>query len=154
MQKPYLPVRGRKVPSFMGVSIGPRMEICETSGLLIAMVRRLHQSNGYIKRKLRVWRSQKCNALGGAEIVLSSAGPQTSPFHGGQYRAKNGNMRNFGSSNPYGTAFTLKQWLYMNRKLRVWRAQKCTFLVGVIVIVIVIEHSNKRSKLQHTRRND
>ena len=37
---------------------------------------------------------------------------QTSPFHGWQYRAKNGNTRNFGPTNPHGTVFASKQWLY------------------------------------------
>ena len=88
------------------------MEIFETSGLPFPMVPLLHQSNGYIKRKLRVWRAQKYIALVGAVTVLTSAGPQTTPFHGGRYRAGNGNMRNFWPSNPYGTAFTPKQWSY------------------------------------------
>ena len=88
------------------------MDVCEKSGLPIPMVPLLHQSSGYNKGKLRVWRTQKCNALVGAETVLTSAEPQTTPFHGGQYRAKNGNMRNFGPTNPHGTAFAPKQWLY------------------------------------------
>ena len=112
VQKPYLLARDRKLLLFMGVSIGPRMEICETPGLPIRIVPRLHQSNGYIKRKLRVWRAQKCIALVDAETVLTSAGPQTTPFHGGQYRAENGNMRNFVPTNPHGIAFSPKQWLY------------------------------------------
>ena len=58
----------------MGVSIGPRMEICETSGLPIPMVLCF----------------QKCNALVGEEIVLTSAEPQTTPFYGSQYSTKNG----------------------------------------------------------------
>ena len=64
------------------------MEICETSGLPIPMVPCLHQSNGYnyVKGKLRVWSAQKCIVLVGEEIVLTCAGPQTTLFHGGQYR--------------------------------------------------------------------
>ena len=112
VQIPYLPLRGSKVPRFMGCSIGPRMEICETSALPIPMVSRLHQSNGYIKRKLRAWRVQKCIALVGADTVLTSWGPETTPFQGRQYRAQNGNMRNFGPTNRHGTAFASKQWLY------------------------------------------
>ena len=50
-----------------------------------------------------VFRAQKCNALVGADTAFSSAGPQTTLFHGGQYRAENGNMRNFEPSNPHGT---------------------------------------------------
>ena len=88
------------------------MEICETSGLPIPMVPRLHQTNGYMKRKLGEWRAQKCIAIVGADTVLTSPGPQTTPFHGGQHRSKNGNMRNFGPTNPHGTAFAPNKWLH------------------------------------------
>ena len=114
--KPHLSVWVYKLPRFMGGTIGPRMEICDTSGLPIPMVPRLHQSNGYIKRKIRVWRAQKCLALVGAETVtvLTSTGPHPPPFFigGGQYRVGNGNMQNFRPTNPHGTAFAPKQWLY------------------------------------------
>ena len=84
------------------------MEKCEISGRPIPMVPRLHQSNSNIKRKLRVWKDHKSNAVVGAETELSSAGPQTTPFHRGQYSDENGNMRNFGPTNPHGTAFAPK----------------------------------------------
>ena len=112
LEKPHLPVRVCKLPRFMGDSIGPRMEICETSGLLIPMVPRFHRMNVYIKWKLRVWRSQKGIALVGAETVLTSVGPQTTPFHEGQCKTGNGNMRNFGPSNPHGTTFPQKKCSY------------------------------------------
>ena len=67
----------------MGGSIGPRKEICGNSGLAILMVQRLQQSNGNIKRKLRAWRVQKCFTLVGADTVLTSAGPQSTPFYEG-----------------------------------------------------------------------
>ena len=92
-------MRGCKLHGFMKGSIGPRMEIFGTSALPIPMVPRLHQSNGYIKRKLRLWRAQKCFVLAGAATVITSAGPQTTPFHGWLYKAENGNMRNFGPTN-------------------------------------------------------
>ena len=76
------------------------------------MVPRLHQCNGYIKRKLRAWRVKKCIALVGTDIALTSAGPQTTPCHGGQYRVHQGNMRNFGPTNTHGTASAPMQWLY------------------------------------------
>ena len=110
MQIPYLPLRGRKLPRFMG-GIGPRMEICGNSGLHIPMVPRFHQSNGYMKRKVRAWRVQNCIALVRADTVLTTAWPQTTPFHGG-YRAQNGNMWKFWPTNPHGTAFAPKQWFY------------------------------------------
>ena len=87
-------------------------EICETSGLRNSMVPRLNQCNGYIKRKLLAWRVQKCIALVGADSVLTSAGPQTTPCHGGQNRVQRGNLRNFGPTKPHGTAFVPMQWLY------------------------------------------
>ena len=83
VQIPYLPVRVHKLPRFLGGSIGHRMEICGTSGLPIPMVPCLHQSNSYMKRKLRAFRGQKCIFLVGADTVLTSAGPQTTPCHGG-----------------------------------------------------------------------
>ena len=96
----------------MGGSIWPRMEIRGSSGLSILMVPHLHQSNGYMKRKLRAWRVQKCITLVGTDTVLTSAGPQSTRFHGGWYNAQNGNMLKFGPTNPHGSAFAPKQWLY------------------------------------------
>ena len=96
----------------MGGSIGSREEICENSGLPNPMVPRLHQWNGHIKRKLLEWRVQKRFALVGADTVLTSAVPQTTPYHGGQYRVQRGNLRNFGPTKPHGTAFAPMQWLY------------------------------------------
>ena len=66
----------------------------------------------YQKRKLRAWRVQKCIALVGADVALTSAGPHTTPCHGGQYRVHQGNMRNFGPTNTHGTASAPMQWLY------------------------------------------
>ena len=83
------------------------MKICETFGLPIPMVPRLHQTNGYTKRKLQVWRAQKCIDLIGAETVLTSAGLHITLFHGGQYKVGNGNMRNFGPTNPHGTTYAM-----------------------------------------------
>ena len=111
-QTPCLPLRGSKVPRFMGGGIVSRMEICATSALAIPVVTHLHQSNGYIKWKLRAWRVQKCIVLVSADTVLTTAWKQSNPLHGGLYRAQNGNMRNFGSTNPHRTAFAPIHWLY------------------------------------------
>ena len=132
MQIPYLPVRGRKLPRFMGSSIWPRMEICETSNLPIPMVPRFHQRNGYIKRKVGYWRVQKCIARVVADTVLTSAGPVTTPFYWGQYRAQNGNMRNFRPTNPHGTAFAPKQWLYQKeatgmKSSKMYNPRRCRY---------------------------
>ena len=131
MQIPYLSLHGRKVPRFMVGSIGHRMEICETSALPIAMVPRLHQSNGYMKRKLRAWRVEKCIALVGADTVLTTAWRQTTPFHGG-YRAQNGNMWKFGPTYPNGTALAPKKWLYEKEATgmessKLYRPSRCRY---------------------------
>ena len=75
------------------------------------MVLRLDQSNGYIKRNLRVWKAQKCNVLVGAETVLSCSGLQTTPSHVSQYRVENGNWRKSGSTFRHGTVCAPKQFL-------------------------------------------
>ena len=111
VEKQYLSVPSYKLPRFMGGSIGTEMKRCETTGVPIGMVQRFHKRIVDIKRKLRVWRAQKCIALVGAETLLIRVGPQTTQIDGGQYMAKNGNMRNFGPTNPHCTAFTPKQWL-------------------------------------------
>ena len=85
------------------------MEICETSGLPIGMVPRSHKRNVYIKRKLRVWRTQTCIPLARGTTPPTCSGMQTTRFQGWQYRTANGN---FGPTNPYGTMFAPKQWLY------------------------------------------
>ena len=83
VQIPYLPLRGRKVPRFRGGSVRSRMEICETSALPIPMVSRLHQSNGYIKRKLQACRAKKCIALVGKIPYLPLRGSNVARFMGG-----------------------------------------------------------------------
>ena len=125
MQIPYLSARGRKLPRVMGFIIGSMEEICEISGLPNPMVLRLHQCNGFIKRKLREWRVQKCIALVGADTVLTSAGPQTTPCHGGQYRVQRGNLRNFGPTKPHGTAFEPMQWLYQKEGTGMETSKMC-----------------------------
>ena len=88
------------------------MEICEIPGLPLAMVLCLHQSNVYIKRKLRVWSDQKWIPFLGAKTSRTCAGLETTPSQVSQYRAENGNLRNSGSTFSHGTVFAPKQCLY------------------------------------------
>ena len=134
MQTPYLQARGRKLPRVMGGSIGFMEEICETSGLPNPMVPRLHQCNGYIKRKLPAWRVQKCIALVGADTVVTSAGPQTTPCHEGQYRVQRGNLRNSVLPNLMVPRFHHCNG-YIKRNLPAWSVQKCIALVGADTVL-------------------
>ena len=129
MQIPYLPVRGRKLPRVIGGNIVTTMEICRSSGLPIPMLLRLHQSNGYIKKKLRAWRVQKCNALVGAGTVLTRAAPQTNRLHGGCIGSRKEICETSGV--PIPMVLRLHQSNgYMKRKLWACRVQKCISYVG------------------------
>ena len=65
-----------------GVGVCPRTETCVNWGGPIAMVPCLQQGNIYIKRKLRVYRDQKCIPLVGAKTPLACVGRQTTPCKG------------------------------------------------------------------------
>ena len=72
--KAYLAVRASKLPGFMQRRMGPSVQIFGKSGLPFAEVPCLHQSNLHMKRKLREWRTQKCNPCFGAESPPLSTG--------------------------------------------------------------------------------
>ena len=119
----------------MGGSIGPEMEICETSGLPIPIVPRFHKRNVHMKRKLRAWRPQTCIALVRGKTPPTCACLQTTPFHGWQYRAENGNMNiTSGLLIPMVPHFH-RMNVYIKWKLRVWRSQKGIALVGAEAVL-------------------
>ena len=79
--------------------------------------------------KLQVWRQQKYIPLVGAETLLTCAGRQATPSHGGRYRAENGNLHKLGWTYRHGTVFATKKYAYP-KEVWVWREQKCISLVG------------------------
>ena len=97
--------------------IGPTMQISETSGLPIAMVPCLHQSNIYIKRNLYGYSANKYYPWVGAKTVQTFTGLQITRIHISPYRAENANFRNFGASYCHGTVFARKQYLYQKEAL-------------------------------------
>ena len=72
----------------------------------------LHQGNIYNKRKLRVWRDQKCIPLVGAITLLNGAGRQNTPSRGRQHRAQNGKLRKLSRTSLHGTVFAPRKYLY------------------------------------------
>ena len=77
------------------------------------MVQCLYQSNIYIKRKLGLWRAQKCTLLLGAKEVIYLCGTvKTTPTHVQRYRAKNGNLEKSGPTFRHGPVFEPKKCLY------------------------------------------
>ena len=88
--KTILTCADRQTTTSRGRRIGPRMESCVKWGGPIAMVPCLHLSNIYTKRKLRVWREQKCIKLVGAKSIHTCADRQTTQSRGRRHRAKTG----------------------------------------------------------------
>ena len=89
MQKSHFSERDSKQPHLKRASRGPRTEICGNPGLPFVMVPYLHQSNVYIKRKLRAWRVQKYIPLIGVKTSLTCVGLQTTPSQVSHNRAEN-----------------------------------------------------------------
>ena len=102
------------------------------------MVPCLHQGNIYTKRKLRVWRDQKCIPLVGAIPLLTCAGRQNTPSRGRRYRAQNGKLRKLGRTYRHGTVFAPRKYLYQKEatgmeRPEMYSASRCnnpTYLCG------------------------
>ena len=77
-----------KYPIFREAVYGPERKVWKNWDRLMAMVPCLHHGNIYTKRKLRVWRDQKCIPLVGAIIPPTCAGHKSTLSRGRQYRAK------------------------------------------------------------------
>ena len=86
----------------------------------MAMVPCLHQGNIYTKRKLRVWRDQKCITLVGAITPLNCAGRHIPRLEGGSIGTRTESLVNW--DGPIATVPCLHQGnIYTKRKLRVCR---------------------------------
>ena len=117
MQKTHFPVQTGKLPKLMGGNIEPRTETCVNWFGPITMVPCLHHRNIYIQRDIWIWREQKCIPLVGGENPLTCAGQQTTPSHGGRYRAENGDLRKFGSTYRHGTVLAPRQCLHQKEAM-------------------------------------
>ena len=102
------------------------MKIFEILGLLFTMVPSFHQCKVYIKRKLWVWRVQKCNFLVSAKTEPAVLGQQTTPCHAAPYLVSNRNFQNFGATYRHGTVFAPMQCLYCKKATSV-ESQKMQF---------------------------
>ena len=109
-------MRSVKIPRLERGSIGPRTESWVNCDGPISMVLCLHQGNIYAKRKLRVWRHQKCIPLVGAITPLTCAGCQNTLSRGRKYRvqnrAQNGKLGKLGWKYIHGPVFALRKYLY------------------------------------------
>ena len=101
-----------KIPRVVGGGIGPRTERCLNWDGPVAMVPSLQHGNISTKRKLRVWRDQKCNPLVGAITPLICADRQNTPSRGRRYRAQNGMLPKLGRTYRHGIVFEPRKYLY------------------------------------------
>ena len=128
-KKPYIPVRSVKISCLEGGGIRPRTESCVIWDGPIAMLPCLHQGSVYTKRKLRVWRDQKCSPLVGAKTILTCAGRQNTPSRMRRYCTQNRSC--VICDGPIAMVPCLHQGnIYAKRKLRVWTEQICIQQVG------------------------
>ena len=80
------------IPCLEGGSIGLGTESLVNWDGPMGMVPCLHQGNIYTKRKVRVWRDQKCILLVGAITPLTCAGRQNTLSRGRQDRSLYGKL--------------------------------------------------------------
>ena len=68
-------------------------------------------------------------------------GLQTTMVHGAQYKAENGNLREFGSTYRHGVVFAPKQCLYqkkVNGIVSMWCICTCIAIVHMVYILLFI----------------
>ena len=104
-----------KTPRLAGGSIDPRRESWVNCDGPISMVPCLHQGNTYTKRKLRVWRDQKCIPLVFAITALTCAIRQNTPSRGRQYRAQNGKLGKLSRTYLNATVIAQRKYLYQKQ---------------------------------------
>ena len=102
------------IPRLEGGSIGPRTECLGNWDGPKSMVPCFHQGNIYTKRKLRVWRDQKCILLVGVIAPLNCAGRHNTPSRMRQYMAQNGKFGKLGRTYCHCTVFAPRKYLYQN----------------------------------------
>ena len=105
-------MRAFRIPRLKGGSIGPRTESLVNWDGPMAMGPCLHQGNIYTKRKLRVWRDQKCIPLVRAITPLNCESRQNTPSRGRQYRDQNGKFGKLVRTYGHDTVFAPRKYLY------------------------------------------
>ena len=116
----------------------------------MAMVPGVHQGNIYKKRKLQVWRVQKCIPLVGAITPLTVPAVKIPLLEGDSIGPRTESCVNH--DGPISMVPCLHQGnIYAKRKLRVLRGQKCIPLVGAITPLTCAGRQNTRSRRRQYR---
>ena len=116
-------MRAVQIPRLEGGSIGFRTESWVNWDGPVTMVPCLHQGNIYTKRKLRVWRDQKCIPLVGAINPLTCAGRSSTLSRWRQYRAQNGKLGKLGRTCDHGTVFAPRKYFYQKEATDMERSE-------------------------------
>ena len=127
------------------------------SGQPFVMVPCLHQSNVYFKRKIWVWRVQKCIPLVGAKSSLNCAGLQTTPCHVRQNRSENRNLWKSGSTFFHVSMFAPKQCLYQKEAThmespKMYSSRRCKNLTCVGLQTTLSQVSQYRAENGNFRK--
>ena len=77
-------------------------------------------------------------------------GRETTPSQVSQYRAENGNLRKSGSTFRHATVFAPSN-VHIERKLQVWRDQKCIPLVGAKSALTCVRRQTTRYHVSQYR---
>ena len=120
-------MRAVKIPRLEGGSIGPRTESLVNCDGPMAMVPCLHQGNIYTKRKLRVWRDQKCIPLVGATTTLTCVSRHNTRSRCRQYSAQNGKFGKLGRTYGHGNVFAPRKYLYQKEASGMERPEMYSF---------------------------
>ena len=123
-------MRAVKIHLLEGGCIGPRTASLVNWDGPISMAPCLHQGNIYIKRKLQVWRDQKCIPLVSTITPLNCAGRHNTPSRVRQYRAQNGKFGKLVRTYGHGTVFAPRKYLYQKEatgmeRPEVYSASRC-----------------------------
>ena len=113
----------RQTTPSRGIRTGPITESCLKWVGPIATVPCLHQGNIYTKRKLRVWREQKCIPLVGVKTIVTCADRQTTPSRGRWHWVKTGKLSTMGGTYCHGSVFAPRQYLYQNKTMGIHRSE-------------------------------
>ena len=138
MEQPHLPARAIKILRLEGGSIGLRKESWVNWDGLVTMVPCFHQGNIYTKRKLRVWRDQKCIPLVGGTTPFTCGAIKIPRLEGGSIGPTTESLGKLGWTYGHGTVFPPRKYLHQKEatgmeRPEMYSASRCnkpTYLCG------------------------
>ena len=119
----------------------------------MAKVPCFHKGNIYAKRKLRVWRDQKCISLVGAITTLNCAGRHNTTSRVRQYRAQNGKFGKLGQTYGHGTVFAPRKYLYQKEAIGMERPEIIPLVGAITPLNSASRHNTPSRGRQYRAQN-